>query len=454
MVHIHYQRRSSTVVGPALYHSLNTHLLAWEAWLALPEEQAPLVKRHIEMESLPQTLSHLIGECDRQGWLTDDLRLAWAITCHRFSQSEKAASWLTEGRRALKHVKEPRKDVYSVATQKIFSSTSLTEQESAELKWLRESYPEDWFVVHLSRAHHQSGAESASFTRLRENTLGKMFVGVLLNAFVVVMAFPCTWFMWRSLKSGPLHQTHDAHRLARLWPVSAVLGVWSIAGIGMYIGADTLGTLGGALVNRSIAEPWAAYWIRQWFSLACSCIAMVAIPVLMKFCFTRSSGILRYAFGLGNEDFIEDRSIFRAVSSAFSLLGLSLLLAWLIEQFHPQEVSLNWLTRSFSYLGDGALPAALLFAGVLAPLVEELVFRGFLFASMRAKWGVWPAALVSSLLFSAGHGYDWIGTVHVFGLGMAFCMLFQRTGRISVPILTHSLFNIILVVRAHLEAGL
>ncbi|MBY0405096.1 MAG: CPBP family intramembrane metalloprotease, partial [Cyanobacteria bacterium] len=43
------------------------------------------------------------------------------------------------------------------------------------------------------------------------------------------------------------------------------------------------------------------------------------------------------------------------------------------------------------------------FAILLAPLLEELVFRGFLYASLRGYYTGWPCILLSSLIFSLCH---------------------------------------------------
>ena len=56
---------------------------------------------------------------------------------------------------------------------------------------------------------------------------------------------------------------------------------------------------------------------------------------------------------------------------------------------------------------SGADPVviALMFAGVAvaAPIVEEIVFRGYLFAALTRWRGPWPAAIISGLLFGLAH---------------------------------------------------
>ena len=51
-------------------------------------------------------------------------------------------------------------------------------------------------------------------------------------------------------------------------------------------------------------------------------------------------------------------------------------------------------------LGIAALALAVV---VLAPLAEEALFRGLLFGGMAARWGFWPAALLSAAIFGGAH---------------------------------------------------
>jgi membrane protease YdiL (CAAX protease family) len=50
-----------------------------------------------------------------------------------------------------------------------------------------------------------------------------------------------------------------------------------------------------------------------------------------------------------------------------------------------------------------AIVALILAVVVLAPLAEEALFRGLLFGGMQARWGMWPAALLSGAVFGAAH---------------------------------------------------
>lgn len=83
---------------------------------------------------------------------------------------------------------------------------------------------------------------------------------------------------------------------------------------------------------------------------------------------------------------------------------------------------------------------------VLAPLLEEIAFRGYLLQRWSRTWGIIPAVLVSSLIFGIAHP-DPIGAV-AFGIGMA--IIYLRTQSLFVPIICHAANNLLAWL---LEAG-
>jgi membrane protease YdiL (CAAX protease family) len=79
---------------------------------------------------------------------------------------------------------------------------------------------------------------------------------------------------------------------------------------------------------------------------------------------------------------------------------------------------------------------------VVAPLAEEFLFRGFIFGSLR-RWGFWPAAIITGVVFGAIHiGSAPIGFVVPLGFfGFGLCLLYERTGSLYPCIALHALNN-------------
>lgn len=99
-------------------------------------------------------------------------------------------------------------------------------------------------------------------------------------------------------------------------------------------------------------------------------------------------------------------------------------------------------------LAGAEIAVAVIGVVVLAPIAEELFYRGFLFLGLRARRGFGLAASVSALAFGLSHfstadsGSVLLVSVMTFvGFGLAW--LYERRRRILVPILAHATFNAI-----------
>lgn len=77
---------------------------------------------------------------------------------------------------------------------------------------------------------------------------------------------------------------------------------------------------------------------------------------------------------------------------------------------------------------------------IVAPLAEEVLFRGYLYGKIRSKVPLWAAILLVSALFAAVHG-QWNVAIDVFALSIVLCVLRELTGSIWSGILLHTLKN-------------
>ena len=87
----------------------------------------------------------------------------------------------------------------------------------------------------------------------------------------------------------------------------------------------------------------------------------------------------------------------------------------------------------------------LLVAVVMAPVFEEIVFRGFLFRGFANSWGwVW-GALASAAIFGAAH-LQLDVFLPLAALGFVLAWAYKKTGSLWTCITMHALFNLIAVV--------
>lgn len=91
---------------------------------------------------------------------------------------------------------------------------------------------------------------------------------------------------------------------------------------------------------------------------------------------------------------------------------------------------------------QGIAQIVLAFAGlvIIPPIVEEFIFRGFLYQSLTSKWPKKWAAVITSALFALAHG-QWNVAVDTFILSLVLIYLLEKTQNIWASIGLHALKN-------------
>ena len=86
-----------------------------------------------------------------------------------------------------------------------------------------------------------------------------------------------------------------------------------------------------------------------------------------------------------------------------------------------------------------------LFGISLAPLLEELFFRGLLYPVLRRRLGLVTAVLLTALGFAGIHsvqlGYAWAPILSIFVVGVVFTLVRQRWGSVGASFLMHCGYN-------------
>lgn len=177
---------------------------------------------------------------------------------------------------------------------------------------------------------------------------------------------------------------------------------------------------------------------------AVATLVLVAAGVLVARRAARQSGGWQRALGLDLPEWSDAGRVLLWSVGLFLVQGLAIaLLALAVPALRGTPVD------NASFLADEPLPAVLLFAVVavgVAPVLEELLFRGLVLRGLMLRVGFWPAAVVSSVCFGAFHaqalGLEAVPLVvatGVFGLGL--CVLTRQTGRLGPGIGVHALRN-------------
>jgi hypothetical protein len=79
------------------------------------------------------------------------------------------------------------------------------------------------------------------------------------------------------------------------------------------------------------------------------------------------------------------------------------------------------------------------------PIIEEIIFRGVIYNGARSVFSGWGAGLFSSVMFAAVH-FDILYLLPLFAMGLALCYLREKTKSLYLPIVLHSLNNLISVI--------
>jgi len=155
---------------------------------------------------------------------------------------------------------------------------------------------------------------------------------------------------------------------------------------------------------------------------------------------------------------------------AWDKLGLHRPPLWVVVLMPPAGLGLQVLTGVISQLlspllggmknpqdcnisqAFGAEPfLAVISIAVIAPVVEEIVFRGFVFGGLRTKLGITLSVIVSSVIFSLAHSFSVGGSILLLGpslflAGVALALVYERSRSLVPGMVLHGSFNLIAVV--------
>jgi ABC-2 type transport system permease protein len=84
-----------------------------------------------------------------------------------------------------------------------------------------------------------------------------------------------------------------------------------------------------------------------------------------------------------------------------------------------------------------------LLAVVAAPIFEEFIFRGLIFAGLRRSLDAFPAIVASAAVFAIVHPP--VSMIPVFGLGLGAAWAFDRSKMLLAPMIAHGIYNAVML---------
>jgi membrane protease YdiL (CAAX protease family) len=151
----------------------------------------------------------------------------------------------------------------------------------------------------------------------------------------------------------------------------------------------------------------------------------------------RTGVLTRETLGLSNERI--PTAVLWGLGGSLATLGVGALNELVLQGLglpHPQLEGFEWLRG----MPIGHFIMVAIGGAVVAPIVEELFFRGYVFNAYLAEKGPRVAYLASSALFAVVHGLPTL-FIGIFGMGLVLAFLARRSGSLVAPIIAHMLNN-------------
>ena len=140
--------------------------------------------------------------------------------------------------------------------------------------------------------------------------------------------------------------------------------------------------------------------------------------------------------------------VFRALGSAAGLVVLLLPVIMVVTavsyQFLGEHAEQQEMVKTFREAAKtgkhGIVWQVILTATLIAPITEELLFRGYFYPVLKRVAGPVPAAIGISLLFGAVHN-NAAGFPVLTVLALGITLAYEWSGSILVPMFMHACFN-------------
>lgn len=175
-------------------------------------------------------------------------------------------------------------------------------------------------------------------------------------------------------------------------------------------------------------------------------VAALSLPYLLSSYF--SDGLMIVLFGIPYYRlFVRPR---KRMSYRFSGYGWTVLIFLFISMYvFSQAMGTlveTWFPSQYMQVYQSMegwnLVAYLILSITVAPIAEELIFRGFLYQSLRRVFSIPVCVIISSVLFAFVHGTT--GHIPVtFALTLFLCLLLELTGQMRYVIGFHMFYNLL-----------
>ena len=184
-------------------------------------------------------------------------------------------------------------------------------------------------------------------------------------------------------------------------------------------------------------------------SLAIFAVLFLQLPMLAVFYAARRFYPGHYAGGLNGIDL----SISDALRKAAPLFLMFLPLIWIVSLIWTNILvgfqRVGWIEKIeqqelVTLFQNGGHPMAMLLlvtlAVIMAPFVEEIIFRGCVYRFLKSQTSLLIAQIISGCIFSMMHA-NLLSFVPLILVGILLARIYEKTGSLNASICFHALFN-------------
>lgn len=316
------------------------------------------------------------------------------------------------------------------------AALSLTQENTLQAA-LAETLPSGWFYDHLAsrlarRAGNQALLTTIEVQRQMKEEQVQQWIRPLMTGELICLALGSVILMrivWLNSQRRDALQLH----------LPGVPPPWS-GGTGAAVILRG-GALGALMTVAFLSVPALNHGSLRALAIPLANLPLLAIAYVQLL---KPAGLdFQQGFGLR----LNRKDLGRLMCVISAVVAAGLWGEWVIGQVAEflklENHWTEWFDPELVWTSQPMLATSLVEYVILAPIFEELAFRGLLFAMLRRRFTFLPAALLSATIFALAHGYSLLGFMSVLWSGFLWAWIYDRTGSLIPGMVAHAVNNLL-----------
>lgn len=138
---------------------------------------------------------------------------------------------------------------------------------------------------------------------------------------------------------------------------------------------------------------------------------------------------------------VSGRSMLRyGVRGGLLVVVVIMLLSYPVQILQPDLAPQTYAEMLTAARGTGKLIVIMIMGIIMAPLSEEILYRGMLYPVARKTLGPLGGAVLAGLLFGVAH-WDLWRTIPLAAGGIILCLIYEKNRSVYVTTLAHGVWN-------------